>query len=94
MSIAGKSLSKVILNKLNTHLIETVPESQYGFHQNSDSRRDIRCKTDPRECKEQNRDVYILFDDLTKAFDSVTPRTVKHTSANWNLLPKMAKIIA
>ena len=35
MSIAGKILFKVILNKLNTHLIdETVPESQYGFHQN------------------------------------------------------------
>ncbi|KAL8619598.1 hypothetical protein ACOMHN_019654 [Nucella lapillus] len=36
-----------------------------------DGRHDIRCKTDPEKCKEQNMDLYILFVDLTKAFDTV-----------------------
>ena len=35
LSVAGKILSKVILNRLNKHLFnETVPESQCGFYQN------------------------------------------------------------
>ena len=35
LRVAGKILSKVILNRLNTHLLdETVPESQGGFRQN------------------------------------------------------------
>ena len=73
-SLAGKILSKVILNGLNTHLLdETVPESQCGFHQN---RRTVDMIFTARQiqekCKEQNRDFYILFVNLTKAFNTVS----------------------
>jgi hypothetical protein len=95
LSIAGKVLAKVILNRLNAHLLdETVPESQCGFRQNRGtidmifSARQIQEK-----CREQNMDLYILFVDLTKAFDTVSRPGL------WNILPrigvppKMVKII-
>ena len=50
LSIAGKILSKVILNRLNTHLLdETERESQCGFRQNRGTIDNIHRKTDPRK---------------------------------------------
>ncbi|XP_068713001.1 uncharacterized protein [Montipora foliosa] len=95
LSIAGKILCKVILNRLNTHLLdEIVPERQCGFRKNRGTVDMIFCATQIQEkCKEQNKDLYILFVDLTKAFD-----TVSH-SGLWRILPligippKMVQII-
>ena len=95
LSVAGKILCKVILNRLNTHLLdETLPESQCGFRKNRGTVDMIFCARQIQEkCIEQNKDLYILFVDLTKAFDTV-PR-----SGLWNILPrigippKMVKII-
>ena len=86
ISLAGRILSKVILNRLNTHLLdEAVPESQCGFHQNREAVHMIfTARQIQKKCKEQHRYLYILFVDLTKAFDSVTLETVEHPSPNWN----------
>ena len=85
MSIAGKILSKVILNRLNTHLLdETVPESQCGFRQNRGGVDMIFTARQIQEkCKEQKRNLYIIFVDLTKAFDTVS------RPALWNILPRI-----
>ena len=85
LSIAGKILSKVILNRLNSHLLdETVPESQCGFRPKRGTVDMIFAARQIQEkCKEQNRDLYIRFVDLTKAFDTVSRIGL------WNLLPRI-----
>ena len=87
LSIAGKILAKVILNRLNKHLLdEVVPESQCGFRKNRGTVDMIFASKQIQEkCKEQNRDLYILFVDLTKAFDTVSrPGLLEYPTTNWN----------
>ena len=74
LSIAGKILARVLLNRLvPTITEENIPESQCGFRAN-------RCTTDmvfalrqlQEKCREQNKGLYATFVDLTKAFDTVS----------------------
>ena len=74
LSIAGKIFARLLLNRLFKHTddIGVVPESQCGF-------RPGRGTTDMNfalhqimeKCKYYNEDLYLLFIDLTKAFDTV-----------------------
>jgi len=73
LSVAGKLLARVMLIRLLTYVVDTVvPESQCGF-------RRARSITDiiffarllQEKCREQHRDLFIAFIDLTKAFDTV-----------------------
>ena len=95
LSIAGKILSKVILNRLNTHLLdETVPESQCGFRKNRGTVDMIFTARQIQEkCKEQNKDLYMLFVDLTKAFDTVSRPGLWKILPLIGIPPKMANII-
>ena len=74
LSIAGKILARILLNRLNVHLDQgLLPESQCGFRKD-------RATTDmvftvrqlQEKCQEQNADLYMAFVDLTKAFDTVS----------------------
>ena len=74
LSIAGKILARVLLNRLiPTIALENTPESQCGF-------RSIRGTVDmifvlrqiQEKCREQSMGLYVAFVDLTKAFDTVT----------------------
>ena len=95
LSIAGKILSKVILNRLNEHLLdEIVPESQCGFHKNRGTIDMIfAAKQIQEKCKEQNKDLYILFVDLTKAFDTVSRPGLWNILPRIGIPPKMVKMI-
>ena len=74
LCIAGKILARLLLNRLIQHIdnIGLVPESQCGF-------RPGRGTTDmlfslrqiQEKCRLNNQDLYLLFIDLTKAFDTV-----------------------
>jgi hypothetical protein len=74
LSVAGKVLARVLLHRLQVHLdkIQLIPESQCGF-------RPERGTTDmvfslrqlQEKCREQQEELYLIFIDLTKAFDSV-----------------------
>jgi len=73
ISVAGKLLGRVMLIRLLTFVVDTVvPKSQCGF-------RCARSTTDmifvarllQEKCREQHRDLFIAFIDLTKAFDTV-----------------------
>ena len=73
LSVAGKLLARVMLIRLLTYVVDTVvPESQCGF-------RRARSTTDmifvarllQKKCREQHRDLFIAFIDLTKTFDTV-----------------------
>ena len=73
LSIAGKILARVLLNRLNEHLERSglLPESQCGFRKNRGTiDMFFTARQLQEKCKEQNVDLYMTFVDLTKAFDS------------------------
>jgi len=74
LSIAGKVLARVLLNRLIVHLEEgLLPESQCGFRKGRGTVDMIFAARQLQEkCQEQNRDLYTTFVDLTKAFDTVS----------------------
>ena len=73
LSIAGKILARVLLNRLNTHLEgDLLPESQCGFRSGRSTADMIFAARQLQEkCQEQNVGLYTTFVDLTKAFDTV-----------------------
>ena len=75
LSIAGKILAKILLNRLNAHLDQAgpIPESQCGFRKDRGTIDMIFTARQLQEkCQGQNLDLYITFVDLTKAFDTVS----------------------
>ena len=86
LSIAGKILARVLLNRLYEHLERSglLPESQCGFRKN---RRTIDMIFTARQlqekCQEQNVDLYMTFVDLTKAFHTVSRGTLENYGKLW-----------
>ena len=74
LSIAGKILARVLLNRLNSHLEKgLLPESQCGFRKSRGTVDMIFAARQLQEkCQEQNMDLYSTYVDLTKAFDTVS----------------------
>ena len=74
LSIAGKVLARIILNRLSTYVFSSniIPESQCGFRAGRGTADMIFTARQVQEkCREQRQDLYMIFIDLTKAFDSV-----------------------
>ena len=94
LSIAGKILARVLLNRLNEHLERSglLPESQCRFRKNRGTIDMIFTARQLQEkCQEQNVDLYMTFVDLTKAFDTVSREGL------WKIMAKFgcpAKFIA
>ena len=74
LSIAGKILARVLLNRLLKHLEqELLPESQCGFRAGRGTTDMIFAARQLQEkCIEQHQALYTTFVDLTKAFDTVS----------------------
>jgi hypothetical protein len=74
LSIAGKILARILLNRLTVHLEQgLLPESQCGFRRNRGTVDMIFAARQLQEkCQEQNVNLYTTFVDLTKAFDTVS----------------------
>ena len=74
LSIAGKILARVLLNRLLDHLEQGhLPESQCGFRAGRGTSDMIFAARQLQEkCMEQHRDLYTTFVELTKAFDTVS----------------------
>ena len=69
VSIAGKILAKILLNRLNAYLDQArlIPESQCGFRKDRGAIDMIVTARQLQEkCQEQNIDLYMTFVDLTK----------------------------
>jgi len=87
--MAGKILAHVLVNRLSTHvqLQNVLSESQYGFHAGRGTADMIFAARQLRDfsrcCHEQHQDLYMVFIDLTKAFDSV------HREGLWKILKKI-----
>ena len=74
LSIAGKILARLMLNRLIDHLErDLLPESQCGFRKGRGTVDMIFAARQLQEkCQEQNKALYSTFVDLTKAFDTVS----------------------
>ena len=74
LSIAGKILARIMLNRLTDHLEQgLLPESQCGFRRGRGTVDMIFAARQLQEkCQEQNVNLYSTFVDLTKAFDTVS----------------------
>ena len=74
LSIAGKILARVLLNRLRQHLEQgLLPESQCGFRAGRGTVDMIFAARQLQEkCQEQHSDLFMTFVDLTKAFDTVS----------------------
>ncbi|KAI8516990.1 hypothetical protein Bbelb_055710 [Branchiostoma belcheri] len=71
LSAAGKVMARIVLNRITQHLLDD--ESQCGFRSNRGNIDMIFTLRQIQEkCREQNQNLYILFVDLTKAFDTVS----------------------
>ena len=73
LAVAGKVYAKVMLTRLVQHVSEEIlPETQCGFRQGRSTADMIFASRQLLEkCREQHRDLYLGFVDLTKAFDTV-----------------------
>jgi len=84
LSIPGKILARIILNRLTKHVSDNniLPESQCGFRSGRGTMDMIFTAGQQlqEKCREQQRELYAVFIDLTKAFDSVD------RSALWEVL--------
>ena len=74
LCIAGKLLARIIMLRLSLHAytIGLIPESQCGFRAGRSTTYMIfAIKQLQEKCIEQYKDLYLVFIDLTKAFDTV-----------------------
>jgi len=74
LSIAGKILARVLLNRLIPAIAEDhLPETQCGFRANRGTTDMVFVLRQLQEkCREQNKELCVTFVDLTKAFDTVS----------------------
>ena len=86
LSIAGKVLARILLNRrsVHVHLKDVLPQSQCGFRAGQGTADMIFAARQLQEkCREQHLDLYMIFIDLTKTFDSV------HIEVLWRILKKI-----
>ena len=96
LSIAGKILAKILLNRLNVHLDQTglIPESQCGFRKDRGTIDMIFTARQLQEkCQEQNVDIYMTFVDLTKAFDTVSRDGLWKIMAKFGCPPRFIAMV-
>ena len=95
LSIAGKIMARVILNRINEQISpNTLPETQSGFRSGRStidmifSLRQIQEK-----CIEQNKELYAVFIDFTKAFDTVSREGLWKILIKFGFTEKVVAII-
>ena len=77
LSVAGKILAKVLLNRLQPLSESIVPVTQCGFRPGRGTTDMISSARQVQEkCREQGRDLCLAFIDLTNAFDSVNKQRI------------------
>lgn len=95
MSIAGKILARILLNRLVEYLEDDLlSESQCGFRK---ERGTVDMVFAPRQlqekCQEQNVDLYSTYVDLTKAFDTVSRDGLWRIMAKYGCPDKFITIV-
>ena len=95
LSIAGKILARVLLNRLVPTIAEDhLPETQCGFRANRGTTDMVFVLRQLQEkCREQNKGLYVTFVDLTKAFDTVSRKGLWMIMERLGCPPKFLSMI-
>ena len=95
LSIIGKVLARIQLDRLNTHIAPNViSESQCGFRPNRGTTDMVFSLRQLQEkCIEQNLDLYHCFIDLSKAFDTVNREALWVVLGKCGCPPKFVSMI-
>lgn len=95
LSVAGKILARIIINRLTRDITEHItPESQCGFRPSRGTTDMLFAARQVQEkCIEQKRDLFMVFIDLTKAFDSVGREGLWRLLMRAGCPPKMVRVI-
>ena len=86
LSIAGKIFARLLLNRLFKHTddIGVIPESQCGFRPGRGTTdMNFALRQIQEKCRLYSEDLYLLFIDLTKAFDTINRKGL------WAILEKV-----
>ena len=94
LSIAGKIFARIVLNRLTAVSEVNLPEAQCGFRPGRSTVGIIFIVRQVQEkYLEQNLDLYLVFIDLTKAFDTVNREALWDVLARYGCAPKCIQII-
>ena len=93
--VASKILTRIMMIRLCQHISEsTLPETQCGFRKDRSTCDMIFCARQLQEkCNEQNKDLYIAFIDLQKAFDTVNRELLWTVLEKFGTPPKFLTIL-
>jgi len=95
LSIAGKILARILLNRLTMHLDQgLLPESQCGFRKERGTIDMVFAARQLQEkCQEQNADLFSIYIDLTKAFDTVSREGLWKVMAKYGCPKKFISMV-
>ena len=95
LSIAGKVLARILLNRITLHLEQgLLPESQCGFRKERGTTDMIFAARQFQEkCQEQNVDLFTTCVDLTKAFDTVSREGLWKIMAKFGCPPTFTEMV-
>ena len=96
LTIAGKILARVLLNRLNEHLESSglLLESLCGFRKDRGTIDMIFTSRQlQQKCEKQNVDLYMTFDDITKAFNTVSREGLWKTMAKFGCDAKFIAMV-
>ena len=94
LTVVGKILSNIFLVRLKPIMEAVVPESQCGFRNGRGTDDMIFCARQIQEkCKEQGMPLFMVFIDLTKAYDTVNRTLLWLLLARYGLPEKLVNLI-
>ncbi|XP_037801318.1 uncharacterized protein LOC119596220 [Penaeus monodon] len=95
LSIAGKILARVLLNRLVPTIAEDhLPETQCEFRTDRGTTDMVFVLRQLQEkCREQNKGLYVTFVDLTKTFDTVSRKGLWMTMELFGCSPKFLSMV-
>jgi hypothetical protein len=94
LAVAGKILSNIILFRIAGTVEEVLPESQCGFRsQRSTADMIFAIRQLQEKSKEQKMDLFMVFIDLTKAYDTVNRVLLWKLLARYGIPDRLIKII-
>lgn len=94
LSIAGKIVAKIILNRIKIIAEKVLPESQCGFRPGRSTTDMIFTRRQLQEkATEQQQALYVVFVDFAKAFDTVDRETLWKVLELYGCPEKIVKII-
>ena len=95
LSVAGKILARILLSRLLNSVADVVlPESQCGFRRDRSTIDMIFvARLLQEKCREQHKNLYLAFIDLTKAFDTVNREILWNVPSKCGWPPKFMAIL-